>query len=228
MVPMEYSNKTAQQIFNDYRANPSRPRFGFGVKPAVLNIDLQCAYTSVSEFETAYETDPKQLDHVNRISALARARGLPVFWTYGAYMDSALDCGVWGTRTDTPDSIQNIKFGSRRAELDGRLEVDRSVDAVINKRMPSAFHETHLQSMLTFKRIDTLILTGGSTSGCVRATAVDGLSRSYRIIVPLECVADVHESRHFASLFDIALKYGDVIPVAEVVAYLEAYEARNV
>ena len=97
----------------------------------------------------------------------------------------------------------------------------------INKRMPSAFHETNLASLLTFHRCDTLIVTGGSTSGCVRATVVDGLSHSYRTVVAEECVADKHESPHFANLYDMAAKYADVVPVAEVIAYLRDFEAPN-
>ena len=137
-------------------------------------------------------------------------------WTYVAYLDSGEDCGVWGTRTDTPDSLQNIKHGSRRAELDDRLEIDRARDVVLHKRMASAFHETSLASLLVWHRVDTLVVTGGSTSGCVRATVVDGLSHGYRMVVPEECVADRHESPHFASLYDMAVKYADVLPVAEV------------
>ena len=73
-----------------------------------------------------------------------------------------------------------------------------------------------MASLLVWRRVDTLIVTGGSTSGCVRATVVDGLSHGYRMIVPEECVADRHESPHFASLYDLAVKYADVLPVAEV------------
>jgi nicotinamidase-related amidase len=224
---MELSNKSARELFAEIKAKPTRARFGFGRKPALVNIDLQKAYTAVGEFGTAYEADPNQLDYVNELAALARTKGLPVVWTYVAYMDSGEDCGVWGTRSNTPDSLQNIKVGSRRSEFDDRLVIDQRRDIVINKRMASAFHETNLGSLLTFHRCDTLIVTGGSTSGCVRATVVDSLSRSYRTIVPEECVADKHESPHFANLYDMAVKYADVVPVAEVIAYLRAYEAPN-
>jgi nicotinamidase-related amidase len=78
--------------------------------------------------------------------------------------------------------------------------------------------------VFNFHGVDTVVVTGGSTSGCVRATVVDSLSRSYRTIVPEECVADKHESPHFASLYDIALKYGDVIPVHEVLNFLNSYK----
>ena len=93
--------------------------------------------------------------------------------------------------------------------------------------MASAFHETNLPSVLNFHGVDTIILTGGSTSGCVRATVVDSLSRSFRTIVAEECVADKHESPHFANLYDIAIKYADVLPVNEVIEYLENYKPLN-
>jgi len=224
---MELSSKTARQLFAEIKTKPTRARFGFGRKPALVNIDLQKAYTAVGEFVTAYETDPKQFAYVNELAELARTKGLPVVWTYVAYMDSGEDCGVWGTRSSTPDSLQNIKVGSRRSELDDRLVIDPRYDIIINKRMASAFHETNLASLLTFHRCDTIIVTGGSTSGCVRASVVDGLSHSYRTIVPEECVADKHESPHFANLYDMALKYADVLPVAEVIAYLRSYETPN-
>lgn len=218
---MELSNKTPREYFAEIRARPTRAKFGFGARPALINIDLQKAYTCVGEFATAYETDPKQLDYVNELADLFRAKDLPVIWTYVAYMETAADAGVWGTRTNTPDSLQNIKVGSRRAEFDDRLRIDRVRDAIMNKRMASAFHETNLQSLLVWHKVDTVIVTGGSTSGCVRATVVDSLSRGYRTIVPEECVADKHEIPHFANLCDMLLKYADVEPVSAVRDYLQ-------
>src|SRR4029077_2368182 len=137
------------------------------------------------------------------------------------------DCGVWGTRSNTPDSLQNIKVGSPRSEVGDRLVIDERCDIIINKRSASAFHETNLASLLTFHRCDSLIVTGGSTSGCVRATVVDSLSNSYRTVVPDECVAHKHEGPHFANLYDMAVKYADVLPVAEVIAYLRTFAAPN-
>ena len=217
---MENSSLTSRQLYAAVKANPTRKRFGFGTRPALINIDLQKAYTCVGEFVTAYETDPRQLEYVNTLAAEFRARGFPVVWTYVAYMASGEDAGVWGTRTNTPDSLQNIKVGSRRAELDDRLVIDRQRDIIINKRMASAFFETNLGSIFTFHGIDTVVVTGGSTSGCVRATAVDSLQRSFRTIVPEECVADKHEGPHFANLYDMALKYADVLSVEETLAQL--------
>ena len=93
--------------------------------------------------------------------------------------------------------------------------------------MASAFFETNLGSLFTFHHVDTVVVTGGSTSGCVRATVVDSLSRSFRTIVPEECVSDKHESPHFANLYDMSLKYADVLPVAEVLAFMEQYKPAN-
>ena len=213
------SDLTARELYRELRSRDT-PRFGYGSKAAIVNVDPQNAYTRPDEFVTAYETDPRQMEHISRISELARARNWPVVWTYVAYLASGEDCGVWGTRTDTEDSLQNIRHGSRRSMLDDRLSIDRVRDVIINKRMASAFHDTMLASLLTFHRVDTIIVTGGSTSGCVRATVVDGLSRGYRAIVPEECVSDVHESPHYANLYDMHLKYADVVPVSDVVAYL--------
>ena len=212
--------RTARALYADLRAE-RRPRFGFGRRAALVNVDLQCAYTQPAAYRTAYETDPEQIAHVNRLAALCRARRLPVVWTHVAYLPGGEDCGVWGTRTDTPDSLQNITAGSPRAALDPRA--DRAPgDILINKRMASAFFETNLRSLLTFHRIDTVVVTGGSTSGCVRATVVDGLSCGFRMVVPEEAVADRHEGPHFANLYDMAVKYADVLPVAEVAAALAA------
>ncbi len=221
MPVMQTSDLTPRQYWEQVKANPNRAKFGFGRKAAIINVDLQCAYTKVDEFKTAYETDPNQITYINQISELARQKGMPVIWTYVAYMDNADDAGVWGTRTDTPDSLQNIKVGSRRAELDDRLQI-KPDDAVLNKRMPSVFHETHIPSLLTWHQVDTVIITGGSTSGCVRASVVDSLAHGYRTIVPEECVADKHEIPHFANLCDMMLKYADVEPVAAVKEWLSA------
>jgi nicotinamidase-related amidase len=214
------SDKTARQIYEEVISNPQRAAFGFGHKAALINIDFQKAYTRTDLFKTAYETDPNQIAHVNALAREFRRLGWPVVWTNVAYMASGEDAGVWGTRTNTPDSLQNIHYGSERAEFDERADINRERDVFYTKRMPSVFFETPLASLLTWHRVDTVILTGGSTSGCVRASAVDSLSHGYRTIVPEECVADKHESYHFANLTDMVLKYADVLKVQQVQDWL--------
>ena len=218
---MVHDDKTARKIFEEIMANPARKKFGFGEKLAIINVDLQQAYTRLDLFKTAYETDPRQIEYINTLSRLARKADMPVIWSHVAYKADAGDAGVWGTRTDTPDSLQNIGYESARHAFDPRCEIDAD-DLVYTKRMPSAFFETPLASYLVWHKVDTVVITGGSTSGCVRATAVDALSHGYRTIVPIETCADKHESYHFANLTDLQLKYADVEPVAAVIDWLEA------
>ena len=218
---MVCEDKTARQLFDEVMANPARKKFGFGERLAIVNVDFQQAYTRIDMFKTAYETDPRQIDYVNQISDLAREKGMPVIWSHVAYKDDAGDAGVWGTRTNTEDSLQNIKYGSERHQFDPRVRIDPN-ELVYTKRMPSAFFETPLNSYLRWHKVDTVIVTGGSTSGCVRATAVDSLSYGFRTIVPIETCADKHESYHFANLTDLQLKYADVEPVQTVIDWLEA------
>lgn len=217
---MVRDNRTARELFEEVMANPARRKFGFGERLAIINVDFQRAYTDIDAFKTAYETDPRQIEYVNTISRLARARDMPAVWSRVGYREDAADAGVWGTRTDTPDSLQNIKYDSERHQFDPRCEIESS-DLQFTKRMPSAFFETPLASYLNWRRVDTVVVTGGSTSGCVRATAVDALSYGYRVIVPIETCADKHESYHFANLTDLQLKYADVEPVQAVIDWLE-------
>lgn len=218
---MVRDNRTAREMFEEATANPARKKFGFGQRLAIINVDFQRAYTDIDTFKTAYQTDPRQIEYANTLSRLARERDMPVVWSRVAYRDDAADAGVWGTRTDTPDSLQNIKYDSERHQFDPRCQIDAS-DLQYTKRMPSAFFETPLASYLTWRKVDTVVVTGGSTSGCVRATAVDALSHGYRVIVPIETCADKHESYHFANLTDLQLKYADVEPVQTVIDWLEA------
>lgn len=213
--------RTAKEIFEELQANQQRNKFGFGNKLAIVNVDVQQAYTRIDMFKTAYETDPRQIEYINTISRLAREKQMPVIWSRVAYKEDAGDAGVWGVRTDTPDSLQNIKYGSERHQYDPRCEIGPD-DLQYTKRMPSAFFETPLASYLTWHGVDTVIVTGGSTSGCVRATAVDALSRGYRTIVPIETTADKHASFHYANLSDLLIKYADVEPVQTVIDWLEA------
>lgn len=218
---MVRDNRTARELFEEVTANPARKKFGFGQRLAIINVDFQRAYTDIDTFKTAYQTDPRQIEYANTISRLARERDMPVVWSRVAYREDAADAGVWGTRTDTPDSLQNIKYDSERHQFDPRCQIDAS-DLQYTKRMPSAFFETPLASYLVWRGVDTVVVTGGSTSGCVRATAVDALSHGYRVIVPIETCADKHESYHFANLTDLQLKYADVEPVQTVIDWLEA------
>ena len=114
--------------------------------------------------------------------------------------------------------------GEPLTEIDSRLS-PAPEDLVLVKNYPSCFYGTTLASTLSGLGVDTLILTGCSTSGCVRAAAIDGIQYGYRVIVPRECVGDRHDAPHDANLFDINAKYGDVVAREEVMAYLAGRSA---
>lgn len=214
------SDKTMKEIFQDLQRAPKLPNFGMGRRVALLNVDLQRRYTDTATFNSAYEADPEQLTLVNQLSDTVRGLGMPVVWTYVAYLPGGVDCGLWGVRNKSPMALQNVGHDSPQAEIDQRLTVDRERDLMLHKRMGSAFFETHLPSYLTFNGVDTVIVTGGATSGCVRATVVDAMSHGYRVIVPEECVADREDWAHYAALYDIMTKYGDVVPTRKLIADL--------
>ena len=145
-------------------------------------------------------------------------------WTYVAYMDSGEDCGVWGTRTNTPDSLQNIKVGSRRSEFDDRLEIDRMRDVIINKRMASAFHETNLQSLFIFHTATPW----WSPAAPPRAACAPRSSTRFRAATAPSFRRNAWPTSTRARISPISttwrVKYGDVVPVSEVIAHLRTYK----
>ncbi len=216
MIP---TDKTAKQIFRDWQSAPRVPERGIGPRVALINIDLQRRYTDTATFSSAYDGDPRQFEAVNALASAVRRLNMPVIWTYVAYLPSGEDAGIWSELSTSPMALHKVGHDSPQAEIDPRLTVDPA-DLILHKRMASAFFETHLRSYLTWHRIDSVIVTGGATSGCLRGTVVDAMSHGLRVTVPEETVADREEGAHFASLYDIAFKYGDVKPVDAVLATL--------
>ena len=121
-------------------------------------------------------------------------------------------------------TLAELELGGHWLELDPRLGA-RDDEAVLLKKGASGFFGTNLASILVAQKVDTIVLCGATTSGCVRATAVDALQYGFPTLVPRECVADRAQAPHEANLFDIQAKYGDVVPVDEAIAYLERVPA---
>ena len=117
-------------------------------------------------------------------------------------------------------ALLTLEAGSRWTDIDPRISPEPG-EAVLVKLFASAFFGTALSSLLAANHCDSLIVTGASTSGCVRATAVDALQHGYRVVVPREAVGDRNAAAHEASLYDIDAKYGDVVALADACAYLE-------
>lgn len=223
MIP---TDKTSKQIFRDYQAAPRVPERGLGQRIALINVDLQRRYTDTASFPTAYDGHPRQFEGVNALAAAVRMLGGPVIWAYVAYLPDGSDAGMWSRLSTTEWALHKVGHDSRQAELDPRLDI-KDGDLKLHKRMSSCFFETHLASYLNWHRIDTVIVTGGATSGCVRGTVMDALSLGYHVCVPEETVADREEGAHYANLYDIAFKYGDVKPLDEVLAQLAQRATEN-
>ena len=156
-----------------------------------------------------------------RIQEAARRRGIPVIYTNVVYDRKALSGGRFFQKSPT---LQNFIAGDPMGRWPRGLAV-RDDELVISKQYPSAFFGTSLASTLTTLGVDTLIHTGLSTSGCVRATCVDCCSHGFIPIIVREAVGDRHPAPHEANLFDMDAKYGDVVSEAEVLSYLSQKEA---
>lgn len=191
---------------------------GFGKKPAVVVIDLQLGFTDPT-CPLGCDLD-RVVESCRELIFSARQKRIPVFFTACAYEDHLKDSGVWGKKVP---ALSWLKVGSKWVEIDPRLGKAPG-DILVIKKYPSGFFGTHLQATLTSMGIDTLIVAGCTTSGCVRATAIDALQYGYHGIVPEECVGDRAEAPHLANLFDIGQKYCDVMPLREVLAWVDNYK----
>jgi len=191
-------------------------RIGFGKRPALLMIDFVEAY--FDESCALYAGVEGALASAIRIQAAARAHYVPVIYTNVVYNKRALNGGRFFQKSMT---LHNFLEGSPMGAWPKGLEV-RDDELVISKQYPSAFFGTSLASTLTTLGIDTLIHTGVSTSGCVRATCVDCCSYGFIPIIVRDAVGDRHPAPHEANLFDMDAKYGDVVSEAETLAYLNS------
>jgi nicotinamidase-related amidase len=210
------AEKTPKAYYHELGSSGSS-RIIPGKRPAIVNVDLQKAFTLPAERSSGIELGPV-IEQTNRIIEAAREKKLPIIFTVVAYRKSGVDCGPWGEKGE---SLRTIELGSRWAELDDRLNYRKEEDILIVKRMASAFFNTELQPLLTYLGVDTVIVTGDSTSGCVRATVVDALSYGFRPVMPEECVGDREEGPHYANLYDMKKKYAYVASVQEVLQYLK-------
>lgn len=204
------------------------PRWGFGERPALLLVDLyRWVFGDQPEpLLESIKTWPgscglaawQALPHLQHLLSVAREAGLPVIHVTG------LD-GVrgWSHRPEHPEDGTSEARDRRRRRYEILDEVAPIPgEIVIRKTSPSAFWGTPLVGLLNDLRVDTLVVAGESTSGCVRATVVDGRTNRFRVIVVEEGVFDRHEACHAINLFDMDQKYADVVPLAEVLARLRS------
>jgi maleamate amidohydrolase len=192
-------------------------RMGAGGRPALVVVDLVCGFTDPDS--PLYCDADRAVGATARLLDAARAAGAPVAFTTTQYDEAG--ARVARAFLAKVPALRTLVPGTRWPQVDERVAPEPG-EPVLEKLFASAFFGTPLAAMLAAHGVDTVIVTGASTSGCVRATVVDALQHGYRVVVPREGVADRAEGPHEASLFDIDAKYGDVVALDEALALLSA------
>ena len=191
-----------------------------GSRPAVLVVDFSRGFTDP---ECALGSElTAEVAATRQLLEVARARGLPAVFTTIGFEPGLKDGGLWLQKAP---ALAELQVGGRWVEIDPRLE-RREDEPVVLKKGASAFFGTNLAAILISQGVDSVVLCGATTSGCVRATAVDLLQLGWPTLVPRECVGDRARAPHEANLFDIQAKYADVVPLDEALAYLESVPER--
>jgi nicotinamidase-related amidase len=197
-----------------------RARLGQGVtlgaRPAILVVDFSRGFTDPESTMGSELT--REVEATTRLLAAAREREIPVIFTTIGFEPNLKDGSLW---LEKAPGLGELIIGSKWVEIDPRLE-RRDEETVILKKGASAFFGTNLPSILVSQGVDTIIMCGATTSGCVRATAVDLLQYGYPTLVPRECVGDRAQAPHEANLVDIQAKYADVVSIEDALAYIES------
>jgi maleamate amidohydrolase len=218
---MTDTDNASQQTEDDLLANYKRAydnRIGFGRRPALILVDFVRAYFD-PECEL-YADVQGELESAIRILEAARERGIPRIYTNVVFDRAGL---LGGRFFQKAMPLHNFVAGSPMgAWAEGLAPADDEI--VISKQYASAFFGTSLAPMLTTLGVDTLIITGVTTSGCIRATCLDSCQYGFIPIVVADACGDRHPAPHEANLFDMNAKYGDVVSEAETLAYLNALE----
>lgn len=223
---MNVSDEEAQRMLQDamrsveeyYRERGIfQQKFGFGERSAVVVVDFAYGWT-----DEAYAGGSKRLDApveaTRKLLAAARARRVPVVYTTSPYRAAAGDPPF---KSAADVSVGFRRWDERACEIDERV-APLSEELVLKKENASAFFGTHLASYLIQQRVDTLLITGCSTSACIRATATDAKSYRFRPLIVRECVGDRSAAAHVWTLFDIQARFADVVSLEETLAYLSA------
>jgi maleamate amidohydrolase len=196
-------------------------RIGFGVRPALVHIDLANAWTRPGHAFTCEGMDTI-IPAVQKLNEAGRAKGIPIVYTTTAYTTtgSNSDMGLWVRKIP----VELLQAGTEAVEIDSRI-APRADEHVIVKKRASGFHGTNLSSYLNAHGVDTVILTGVTMCGCVRHSCEDAIAEGFRPIVVREAVGDRVPGVLEWNLFDVDAKFGDVEPLARVLAYLAGIEA---
>lgn len=197
-------------------------RIGFGERPAVAVVDFQAGFTDPRFPLGGSAQVAAAVERTVELLAAARAARAPVIHCYTVFCGPQ-DAPHW----KIPSVVELFRHGHPSTALDARV-FDRDYDIVVQKTGPSLFFQTPAISALVKQRVDTVIVAGCNTSGCVRATIVDAFSFGFRVAVPHECCGDVEDGPHWDNLRDVGRRYADVVTLPETIAYLDEMRRRNV
>lgn len=210
-------------------------RAGFGQRPALLVIDVNWAFCGerpepilegIKRWRTSCGEDAwTALPSIKALIERAHARGVPVLYTTGEGREDKWDRGSWSWKSSRAGETGGGAGNNRDGNEIVAMIAPAPQDIVVRKQKPSGFFGTNLASYLTLLGCDSVIVTGTTTSGCVRATVVDAFSLNYRVILAEEGCFDRSEASHAISLCDMHAKYADVVSCAEVLAYLDRLPA---
>jgi maleamate amidohydrolase len=211
------TDSTAREVYERARLGGS---LTLGERPAVLVVDFSCGFTDPDCVLGADMT--AEVEATKGLLDAARAKGLTVVFTTIGFEPSLKDGALWLQKAP---ALGDLQLGGHWVEIDPRLE-RRDDEPILVKKGASGFFGTNLAAILVSQGVDTVILCGATTSGCVRATAIDLLQNGFPTLVPRECVGDRAEAPHEANLFDIQAKYADVVSVEDAIGYLESVPER--
>jgi len=203
----------AEDDYSNVGIGAVRP--GFGKKPGLIIVDMQN--------DLVGPWTKGCIASIKTLLRKARDSGLPVFFTRAIVHPSKQGIGLSTWKPLREGKV--VLAGTKGAEIIGEL-APRLEEFVIDKRRPSAFFGTDLDIFVRALGLDTLIITGVTTSGCVRFTAADAFMRDYKVVVPRECVAEQSQVVHENNLFDMNAKLGEVVPLKEVLTYLDQLAIR--
>ena len=194
---------------------------GTGEKPGIVVVDFQVGFTDPQYALGGAPMVVRAVDNTAKLLASARRLGVPVAVCNTAYLNER-EMPYWKVAAVR----ETFLHGHPGVALDPRI-YDPSYDIAVTKKGPSIFFETGIANYFNKERVDTVIVTGCTTSGCVRATAIDSFSLRYRTLVPEDCVGDIEEQPHRDNLRDIGRRYVDVTDLASCLDYLETWGRRN-
>jgi maleamate amidohydrolase len=193
---------------------------GFGKRPGIAVVDFQLAFTDPRFALGGSELTDRAVENSALLLRAARAAGLPVASCYTAY-HSAADAPHW----KIPPVLETLRHGSEAARLDPRIH-DADYDVVFCKSGPSIFFQTAAAPFFIRQTVDTVIVVGCTTSGCIRASVIDAFSYGFRVAVPEDCVGDVEAAPHLANLADVGRRYADITDLATCLDYIASLPPR--